>query len=118
MVSDVYSACSVCIIPLKEGVIGNSVPSKAGLLMACRRVVINSVDESSDYGTMFERERIGFSAGIQDAEKIASVIVYLYEHPKIRKEYEQRAYEFGRREYSSSVNTKKYIELFRWLMKV
>ncbi len=117
MVSDVYSACSVCIIPLKEGVIGNSVPSKAGLLMACRRVIVNSVDEGSDYGAMFERESIGFSAGIQDADKLAYVIVYLYEHPKIRKEYEQRAYEFGRREYSSSVNIEKYINLFRELVK-
>ena len=117
MVSDVYSACSVCIIPLKEGVIGNSVPSKAGLLMACHRVIVNSVDEGSDYGDMFERERIGFSAGIHDAEKLAKDIVYLYEHPEIRKEYEQRAFEYGKREYSSSVNTEKYIALFRELVK-
>lgn len=40
--------------PLKEGVIGNSVPSKAALLMACRRVIINSVDIGSDYSDMFE----------------------------------------------------------------
>lgn len=115
MVSDVYSACSVCFIPLKEGVIGNSVPSKAGLLMACHRVVVNSVDEGSDYGDMFEREKIGFSSGINDAEKIANDIVYLYENPDVRKEYEKRAYTFGRREYSSSVNTEKYINLFREL---
>lgn len=37
MVSDVYSACSICYIPLKHGVIGNSVPSKAGLLMECKK---------------------------------------------------------------------------------
>ena len=117
MVSDVYSACSVCLIPLKEGVIGNSVPSKAGLLMACHRVIINSVDEGSDYGAMFEREKIGFSAGTQDAEKIAKAILYLYENPQVRKEYEDRAYIFGKKEYSSSVNTKKYISLFREMLK-
>ena len=39
MVSDVYSACSICLIPLKKGIIGNSVPSKAGLLMACNRAL-------------------------------------------------------------------------------
>lgn len=117
MVSDVYSACTVCLIPLKEGVIGNSVPSKAALLMACHRVIINSVDEGSDYGDMFERERIGFSAGTHDSEKIAKDIIFLNEHPEIRKEYEQRAFEYGQREYSSSVNTKKYITLFRELVK-
>ncbi len=117
LVSDVYSACSVCLIPLKQGVIGNSVPSKAGLLMACHRVIVNSVDEGSDYGAMFEREKIGFSAGTQDADKIAKDIVYLYGHPEIRKEYEQRAFEYGQREYSSSVNTKKYISLFKELVR-
>ena len=117
MVSDVYSACSVCLIPLKRGVIGNSVPSKAGLLMACRRVIINSVDEGSDYGDMFEREKIGFSAGIEDAEKIAENILFLYENPDVLKEYADRAKAFGEKEYSRTVNTKKYIELFKGLSK-
>ena len=47
MVSDVYSACSVCFIPLKKGVIGNSVPSKAGLLMACKKAIVTSADKGS-----------------------------------------------------------------------
>ena len=78
MVSDVYSACSVCLIPLMQGVIGNSVPSKAALLMACRRVIVNSVDEDSDYADMFEREKIGFSSGTTDYEKLSKDILFLY----------------------------------------
>ncbi len=113
MVSDVYSACSVCLIPLQKGVIGNSVPSKAGLLMACRRVIVNSVDEGSDYGEMFEREKIGFSADVADADKVAKDILYLYENPAVRDEYANRAKEYGAAEYSRTVNTKKYIELFK-----
>ncbi len=115
MVADVYSACSVCLIPLKRGVIGNSVPSKAGLLMACRRVIVNSVDKGCDYGEMFEREKIGFSADIEDGEKIARDILYLYENPKVREEYADRAKVYGEKEYSRTVNTKKYIELFKEL---
>ncbi len=117
MVADVYSACSVCLIPLKRGVIGNSVPSKAGLLMACRRVIVNSVDAGSDYGDMFEREKIGFSADIDGAEKIAKDILYLYENPQVRDEYADRAKEYGEKEYSRTVNTKKYIDLFEELAK-
>ncbi len=113
MVADVYSACSVCLIPLKRGVIGNSVPSKAALLMACRRVIVNSVDAGSDYGEMFEREKIGFSADITDSEKIARDIIYLYKNPDVCEEYANRAKDYGFREYSRSVNTKKYIELFK-----
>lgn len=115
MVADVYSACSVCLIPLKQGVIGNSVPSKAGLLMACGRVVVNSVDEDSDYYDLFHREQIGFSAGTRDAEKLAKDIVYLAEHPEVRKEYGQRAKVYGAAEYSRTVNTKKYVALFEEL---
>lgn len=112
MVSDVYSACSVCFIPLKQGVIGNSVPSKAALLMACRRVIVNSVDEGCDYGEMFEREKIGFSAGTKDADKIADDIVKLYRNPEMLTEYADRARIFGKENYSRSVNTKKYLDLF------
>ena len=118
LVSDVYSACSVCLIPLKEGVIGNSVPSKAGLLMACRRVIVNSVDEGSDYGEMFEREKIGFSAGVHDAQKIADAIKYLHDRPDVLDQYADRAKKFGEQEYSSKVNTAKYIELFRGMAKL
>ena len=117
MVSDVYSACSVCLIPLKRGVIGNSVPSKAGLLMACRRVIVNSVDKGSDYGEMFEREKIGFSADVDEADKIASDIKYLYENSAVREEYADRAKVYGKAEYSRTVNTKKYVELFKELDK-
>ena len=117
MVADVYSACSICLIPLKRGVIGNSVPSKAGLLMACRRVIVNSVDAGSDYGDMFEREQIGFSSDVADADKIAKDILYLYENPNIREEYANRAQAYGLTEYSRTVNTKKYIALFEELGK-
>ena len=117
MVADVYSACSVCLIPLKQGVIGNSVPSKAGLLMACGRVIVNSVDEESDYYDIFHREQIGFSAGTKDADKLAKDILYLAEHPEVRKEYGERAKVYGAAEYSRTVNTKKYIALFKELAK-
>lgn len=115
LVADVYSACSVCLIPLKRGVIGNSVPSKAGLLMACRRVIVNSVDKDCDYGDMFEREKIGFSADIEDVEKTARDILYLYENPEIREEYANRAKAYGEAEYSRTVNTRKYVKLFEEL---
>lgn len=113
MVPDVYSACSVCLIPLMKGVIGNSVPSKVALLMACGRIVINSVDNECDYGRMFEYEKIGFSSETTDSKKIAEDILFLYRNPVIKMEYEARAKEFGRREYSRTVNTIKYIEIFQ-----
>ena len=85
--------------------------------MACRRVIVNSVDAGSDYGEMFEREKMGFSSDIGDSEKLARDILFLYENPEVRETYANNAKSFGEREYSRTVNTKKYTELFEELTK-
>ncbi len=118
MVSHVYSACSVCLIPLPCGVIGNSVPSKAGLLMACHRVIVNSVDENTDYFNMFERERIGISAPNTDPEAVAAAILKLRDNAELRSEYADNAKEFSYHFYSRSINTKKHIDLLKKIAKV
>lgn len=117
LVPDVYSTCSVCLIPLMRGVIGNSVPSKAGLLMACRRVIVNSVDINSDYAQMFETEKMGFSCDISDYDGLARAIRFLYENPDKCNEFGNRAKEFGGKFYSREFNTKLYVNLFNELVK-
>ena len=112
MVSDVYSACSVCYIPLKPGVIWNSVPSKAGLLMACKRPVINSVDPESYYFKEFNENKIGISASNLDYQASVDAILYLYNHQEEAKEIGQRAYEYGKRVYASTPNLDKYREVY------
>lgn len=112
MVSDVYSACSTCLIPLKKGIIGNSVPSKAGLLMACNRTVINSVDEDSDYYRMFNENKIGISVPNNSPKEVTEAIISLYEDKDKRLRFEKNAYNFGKIYYSRSRNTKKFIEIF------
>lgn len=111
MVSHVYSACSVCLIPLPHGVIGNSVPSKAGLLMACHRVIVNSVDEDSDYFKMFEREKLGISASNKDPVAVANAILKIRNNNELRELYAENAKNFSKGFYSRAVNTKKHIEI-------
>lgn len=112
MVSHVYSACSVCLIPLPKGVIGNSVPSKAGLLMACRRVIVNSVDENSSYYNMFNEHKLGISASNESPEGIAKAILYLKNNPIEKDLYAQNAKAYSEKTFSRHINTKKYIQLF------
>lgn len=111
LVPDVYSACSICIIPLNKGVIGNGVPSKAPLLMACRRVIVNSVEDSK-YSRMFNENDIGISVSNDDHRALANSILYLYNHPERVKEMAEKAKNFGETNYSSTTNTKKFIEVF------
>ncbi len=112
MVSDVYSACSVCFIPLKKGIIGNSVPSKAGLLMACKRAIVTSVDEGSDYYDMINKYA-GISASNDDPDAIADAILRLKNDKALCKALGESGYDYGHELYSRSNNMKIYIDLIR-----
>lgn len=112
MVPHVYSACSICFIPLKRDIIGNSVPSKAGLLMSCRRVIVNSVDEWSDYYKMFEREDMGLSASNLDSDAVTAAILKLYNDHELIEHFANNAQPYGKSYYSRTVNTKLYNDLY------
>lgn len=113
MVSDVYSACSVCFIPLKRGIIGNSVPSKAGLLMACKRPIVTTADEGSDYNRMINSNGIGFAFSTEFPQKAAEAIVYIKDNPGVRKSMGEYGYKYGYELYSRKNNMIRYIELFK-----
>lgn len=117
IVPDVYSACSICLIPLKKGVIGNGVPSKASLLMACRRVVLNAVEEGSDYFKMFNENNIGVSVSNDDPIKVATAIRDLYNHQDKLTILAENAKRYGEQYYTRSVNTEKFISLFKEIYK-
>ncbi|MFY2157811.1 glycosyltransferase family 4 protein [Cytobacillus firmus] len=117
MVSDVYSACTICLIPLKKGIIGNSVPSKAGLLMACKRAIVNSVDENSDYYRMFNENEMGISASNGNPNAVANAILELYKNKEKRNQMAERGHKFGQKYYSRSLNTSKFITLFTELVE-
>lgn len=113
MVPHVYSACSVCLIPLPYGVIGNSVPSKAGLLMACHRVIVTSADAGSDYNDMFNKEQIGLAFDCDDPDGVAAGILRLKNDPQYCSQLADHAQQYGKKVYARSTNTKLYEELYR-----
>lgn len=115
MVSDVYSTCSISLIPLKKGIIGNSVPSKAGLLMACNRTIVNSVDSDTDYYKMFNDNEIGISVSNENPQLVAEAIIYLYNNKMIREKMGRKGKKFAEQYYSRTVNSEKLIDLFKSL---
>lgn len=114
LVPDVYSACSICFIPLMKGVIGNGVPSKAPILMKCKKVIVNSV-EDSNYSRLFDKYNMGYSFEIGDYKKIAECIQYLYDNPKIVSEMGERAFKYSNENYSSTKSINKIIDVFKKL---
>lgn len=110
LIADVYSACDVGIIPLKEGVIGNGFPSKACQLMASSRVVLN-VMEKSDYSDMFEEYDMGVSVSSGRPADVAECIRMLYRDISLRKRMGENAQQYSRQHFARSTNTRLFIEL-------
>lgn len=117
IVPDVYSACDIALIPLRKGVIGNGVPSKAPLLMACHKTIVNSVEEDSAYFHLFNDNNMGISVPINDAERLANVIRELSTNPKKCKEMADNAKKYSRTYYTASVCTKKFMDAFEEMIK-
>ena len=112
LVPDVYSTGNVCIIPLRNGVIYNGVPSKAPILMACNRVIVNSVDINSEYARTFTENNIGVAVNIGDGEALAEKIKELYYSPDKREALAKNAKSYAQKHFSSTLNTKKFIDIF------
>lgn len=112
MVSDVYSACSVCFIPLKRGIIGNSVPSKAGLLMACKKPIITSVDEGTDYFDMINRYA-GIAVSNLAPDMVVQAILQMKDDPNFCDTCGEVGYEYGHELYSRKNGMREYLRLFR-----
>lgn len=117
IVSDVYSACNIAIIPLMRGVIGNGVPSKASILMACNRVIINSVEINSEYAKMFAENQMGVSVDIEDYDGLKDAVLDLYNSPDKVQRMAVNAQDFSRTNYSSSRSTMILMEIFDGVKK-
>lgn len=116
LVPDVYSACNVEIIPLRKAVIGVGVPSKAPLVMACRRVIINSL-EDSPYSRLFFENNMGISVSYNDSKALAKSILKLYNDQELYKTMSTNAYEFAKNNYSSSICVEKFNAILERTLK-
>lgn len=117
IVPDVYSTGDICIIPLMKGVIGNGVPSKAAILMACKRVILSSLEQDSDFARMFAEKNMGVSVDINDIDKLAQSVLFLKNNPSVVQEMTENAYVYGKSNYSSTLSIKKIMNVFNLLVK-
>lgn len=117
LVPDVYSACDICLIPLKKGVIGNGIPSKAPLLMACGKVIINSV-ENSYYARMFPDNDMGFSVEVENYDMLANVVLMLKNSPETLGRMGENSRCFGYTHYASAQSIPKLIGIMENTAKI
>lgn len=110
MVSDVYSSCNICIIPLKKGIIGNSVPSKVGLVMQCKKPIITVADKNSHYSIMINKNKLG--CAVSTVDEAVEAIIYFYNNRKNCDYYGENGYKYSHYIYSRKYNMDKYLNLF------
>lgn len=106
IVPDVYSTGDVCIIPLKKGVIGNGTPSKAPILMACKRIIVNAVESWSKYSKMYDEYDMGYAVDVYDYDGMADAIRKIKANPEDTKRKIENAYKYGQEHFSSTRSTK------------
>lgn len=111
--SDLYSACSVEIIPLLESVVYHSFPSKILPVMACRRIPIISVEEGSDFYKEINDNNIGVAVPLHDASAMADAILELADDKEKLKFMEDNAKKYAFEKYAASSNTKKIINVLK-----
>jgi len=98
--SEIYSYCNIEIIPLHYGVIGNNVPSKVALALACGKPILNIVEDSY-YSQIFERNGIGFSVTQKEVEKAKYFLLDIAKNKTISFD-NKKCVDFAEKTYSKN----------------
>lgn len=112
IVPDVYSTCSMSIIPLMKGVIGNGVPSKAPILMTCRRLILTAVEAKSIYAKEFQQYNMGLVSDVYDYDDLAKKILWAKNNQDKVAMMIDNAYVYATAHYSSNVCINKLHQIF------
>lgn len=100
-----------------RGVIWSGVPSKAPILMACKRVIVNSVEKESQYAKMFAEKDMGIAVDIDDYDGLAEAVKMLHSSPETVERMADNAYSFVQENYSSTKSILKLLEVFNKAVK-
>lgn len=115
-IAEMYSACTLQIIPLRRDVIKNSYPSKILPLMACRRIPVISVEQDTNFYREINENIVGIATPLADKDALSKSIVFLIDNSEIRSEMENNAYKYVRSKYTASINTKKMLKKFEEML--
>ena len=80
--------------------------------MACKRPIVTTSDEGSDYNNMINSKNIGFAYSTDSPDKVAESLVYLKNNPNEARQMGENGFEFGHDLYSRTSNMNLYLDLF------
>lgn len=107
----IYAAADVSLVPLKEGIALDSVPSKAYTIMASGRPIIASVDPDSDAWNLVQRGQCGLCIPPEDPQAMAQAIRALYASPALRERMGRNGREYVVQHHTRQAVGRQYHEL-------
>lgn len=117
IITDVYNSCDIGIIALSKNVIKNNYPSKCSILMACGKPFVCVTEKDTFFYKYVNDNKIGFCSPQDDIKDTINKILLLYQDKNLHEQMSNNAKIFGKRDYSSKPNIKKYIELLEEVYK-
>ncbi len=81
---EMYGSAEVCLIPLRRGFTGESVPCKLFSIMAAGRPAVAAVDSGSETWSLVERTQVGLCVQPEDPAALAEAILHYRSHPEAR----------------------------------
>jgi colanic acid biosynthesis glycosyl transferase WcaI len=116
-VPQIYAAADVCLVPLKEGIALDSVPSKAYTIMASGRPIVASVDPGSDAWNLVQEAECGLCVEPEDAGALTEAIRNLYDDDDRRKRFGRNGRQHVVAHYTPEVVAEQYADLLERLVE-
>ncbi len=82
VVPDIYAACDLCVVPLKQGTAQGTFPSKIYTIMAAGRPVLVSADTDSELTWVVKEADCGWTVPPDDAKAMSEAVRHAYENRK------------------------------------
>ncbi len=108
-----YAMADVCLIPLKQDIVVESVPSKTYTIMASGRPFIATVDKNSEVGILVDQAQCGLCVEPENAAGMAKAILDLSTNEAIRSQMGNKGRDFVVAKYSRRVGAEQYHQLIR-----
>jgi colanic acid biosynthesis glycosyl transferase WcaI len=108
---EMYASSDVCLVPLRQGVATDSVPSKLLTITAAGRPLVAAVDKESDTHRFVKRAACGLRVEPENPEAMADAILELYHDPDLRQRLGRNGRAHVEASYTPQAVARQYAEL-------
>ena len=108
---EMYASADVCLVPLRKGFTGESVPCKVFTITAAGRPLIASVDEGSDTHRFVKAAECGLCVEPEDPDALVEAILMLYNDSDLQERLGRNGREYVETRYTPKAVARQYAAL-------